>query len=310
MTDPSATTAVAEADASAIRAALADGISLVIPAFNEAQALGPVISGFRALFDHIACRFEILVVDDGSTDKTAEIASDRGATVIRHERNRGYGAALKTGIRRCHYGLVAMADADGQHDAQQLEDLLARLGDADVAIGARSAASHVPLVRRPGKLILRRVANWVTGSAIPDLNSGLRVMRRDVILDHMHLAPDGFSFSTTMTIAFLHAGMLIRWVPITTPSRVGRASSVSVVRDGLKTLLLIVRIVVLFAPLRIFLPVSGLLFFVGMVSSIYGLLTELNIADTDVILLLSGLMIFFFGILADQLAAIRRELRQ
>jgi len=310
MEQSAAATDADELRLSAMRSAAAEGISLVIPAFDEGMAIGAVVEEFRGLLGRIGRDYELIVVDDGSTDDTAEQAARLGATVVRHERNRGYGAALKTGIRRSHYGLVAIADADGQHNARQLGDLLAGLGDADVAIGARGAGSHLPLTRRPGKLILKWVANWVTGSPIPDLNSGLRVMRREVILDSMHLAPDGFSFSTTTTIAFQHAGMLIHWVPITTPSRIGRASSVSVVRDGLKTLLLIVRIVVLFAPLRIFLPVSAFLFVIGAISSVYGLLTDFNIGDKDVIILLSSLMIFFFGIVSDQLASIRRELRQ
>lgn len=310
MDQPAAVSDAAQARLAAMHSAVKDGFSLVIPAFDEGQAIGAVVADFRGLLERIGCDYELIVVDDGSTDETAEQAERHGATVIRHERNRGYGAALKTGIRRSHHGLVAIADADGQHTGAQLRDLLAELADADVAIGMRDAASHVPFTRLPGKLILKWVANWVTGSVIPDLNSGLRVMRREVILDSMHLAPDGFSFSTTTTIAFQHAGMLIRWVPITVPRRIGRASSVSMVRDGLKTLLLILRIVVLFAPLRIFLPVSGLLFVIGAVSSIYGLVTDFNIGDKEVIILLSSLMIFFFGIVADQLASIRRGLRQ
>lgn len=293
-----------------MRAAAADGISLVIPAYDEEDAIGPVIVGFRDLLARIGQNYEIIVVDDGSRDRTGEVASKQGATVIRHERNRGYGAALKTGIRRSKYGLIGIADSDGQHTAEQLGDLLAHLGDADVAIGARQADSHVPLSRKPGKLVLKWVANWVTGSDIPDLNSGLRVMRREVILESMHLAPDGFSFSTTTTIAFQHSGMLIHWVPITTAKRVGRGSSVSILRDGMKTLLLIIRIVVLFAPLRVFVPVSAILMLVGLVSSVHGLIVNYNIGDKEVIILLGGVIIFFYGLLADQLSAIRRELRR
>ena len=285
------------------------GLSVVIPAFNEETAIGSVVTGIVKLLNTTQRPFEVLVVDDCSRDRTGDIAAACGAKVLRHARNRGYGAALKTGIRKAQYGLIAIADGDGQHDAHQLADLLRFLADGDVAIGTRHH-SPVPLARKPGKLILKWVANWVTGWNIPDLNSGLRVMRREAILDCMHLAPDGFSFSTTTTIAFIHGGLLIQWVPIQIHERTGRPSSVKIVRDGLKTLLLIIRIVVLFAPLRVFLPVSGLLFVIGVISAGIGLVESQNISDKDVIILLTSIIIFFYGILADQLSAIRRELRR
>lgn len=284
------------------------GLSVVIPAYNEEAAIGDVVRGMVALLTPTGCEFEVIVVDDCSRDRTAELAAEAGARVIRQARNRGYGASLKMGMRRAKYGLIAMADADGQHDADQLANLLAALGEADVAIGTRYK-SHVPLIRKPGKLVLKWVANWITGWNIPDLNSGLRVMRRDAILDCIHLAPDGFSFSTTTTIALIHHGMLIQWVPIQVHQRVGRPSSVKVIRDGFNTILLIIRLVVIFAPLRVFLPASGLLFLLGLISSAIGIIQEQNIADRDVIILLTSIIIFFYGILADQLSAIRRELR-
>ncbi len=285
------------------------GLSLVIPAFNEEAAIATVVTGMMELLKPTGGEFEVLVVDDCSTDSTAEKAKQAGAKVIRQGRNRGYGAALKTGIRKAKYGLIAIADADGQHNAEQLASLLIGLGDADVAIGTRYN-SPVPFLRKPGKLILKWVANWVTGWKIPDLNSGLRVMRREAIFDCMHLAPDGFSFSTTTTIALINNGWLIQWVPIIINPRVGRPSSVKIVRDGLNTILLIIRIVVLFAPLRVFLPVSLFLIIVGLITSISGIILEDNLADRDVIILLSGIIIFFYGILADQLSAIRREMKQ
>ena len=287
----------------------AQGLSVIIPAFNEEAAIATVVEGMIRMLKATDGEFEVVVVDDCSSDRTAEIAAECGAKVICHARNRGYGASLKTGIRKAKYGLIATADADGQHDSYQLAGLLVELEDADVAIGTRRR-SHVPLIRKPGKLILKWVANWVTGWNIPDLNSGLRVMRREAILDCMHLAPDGFSFSTTTTIAFINAGLLIQWIPIQTHKRLGRKSSVKIVRDGLKTLLLIIRIVVLFAPLRVFLPVSAILFALGLISAAIGLVGNQNISDKDVIILLTSIIIFFYGILADQLSAIRRELRR
>lgn len=296
---------------SAIKTTIEDGkgLSLVIPAYNEEVAIATVVEGMIQLLKSSGDQFEVIVVDDCSSDRTASEAADAGAKVIRHARNRGYGASLKTGIRKAKYGLIAIADADGQHDFEQLASLLVALGDADVAIGTRYN-SPVPFIRKPGKLILKWVANWVTGWKIPDLNSGLRVMRRDAILDCMHLAPDGFSFSTTTTIALIHSGLLIQWVPIQIHQRVGRPSSVKIIRDGLNTILLIIRIVVLFAPLRVFMPVSVFLIILGLISSLTGIILEQNIADRDVIILLTGVIIFFYGILADQLSAIRREMKR
>ncbi|NES85219.1 MAG: glycosyltransferase [Moorea sp. SIO2B7] len=305
------TSVVDEESTSVIRKTLNEGqgLSVVIPAYNEETAIGSVVEGMIQMLQATGGEFEVIVVDDCSRDRTAEIAAKHGAKVLHHGRNRGYGASLKTGMRKAKYGLIGMADADGQHDAEQLASLLVALGDADVAIGARYN-SHIPLVRKPGKLILKWVANWVTGWKIPDLNSGLRVMRREAILDCIHLAPDGFSFSTTTTIALIDAGQLIQWVPIQINKRSGRPSSVRIVRDGLKTILLIIRIVVLFAPLRVFLPVSGLLFMIGFVSAAIGFIQYQNIGDKDVIMILTSIIIFFYGILADQLSAIRRELRR
>ena len=287
-----------------------EGLSIIIPALDEETAIGAVIDGLMALLPEICPEFEILVVNDGSRDRTALVAAEQGALVISHPRNRGYGASLKTGIRKAKFPLIAMLDADGQHDAAQLADLLAHAKGTDMVIGQRTAQSHAPLLRRPGKLILKWVANWITGSQIPDLNSGLRVVRREAILQHLSIAPDGFSFSTTTTIAFLQDGLMVQWVPIKTHKRTGRKSSVNILRDGFNTLLLIIRMVVLFAPLRVFLPVSGLFLLLGGYGAIVGILDNWNIGDKEVIVILSGIMIFFYGILADQLSAIRRELRR
>lgn len=246
------------------------GLSVVIPAYNEEAAIASVVEGIKTLLESTQAKFEILVVDDGSFDRTAELAKTAGAKVILHQSNRGYGAALKTGINQAKYDLIAMADADGQHDANQLASLLYNLQEADVAIGTRTPEA-TPWIRKPGKLILQWVANWLTGRQIPDLNSGLRVMRRQAIAPYLYLTPDGFSFSTTTTIAFIHNDLLIRWVPIQVKPRQGRPSSVKIVEDGLKTLLLIVRLVAIFAPLRVFLLISLLLLVLAFIGVIWGI---------------------------------------
>ena len=177
----------------------ADQVSIVIPAFNEAAAIGPVIEQLRARFPES----ELIVIDDGSKDATAQIAEKAGARVIRHPRNRGYGAALRTGTTQATRDYVLFCDSDGQHSADDVGRIMEAGDDCDMVVGARTQVSHVPMSRRPGKFILAKFADYLAGEKIPDLNSGLRMIRREVLIKYLHLMPHGFSFSTTSTFAFL-----------------------------------------------------------------------------------------------------------
>lgn len=279
-------------------------VSIIVPAFNEENSIGNVLQGLAAWRD----RAEIIIVDDASTDRTAEIAEQAGFRVIRHRLNKGYGAALKTGIRACQGDIVVMMDADSEHNAAQISNLLNDFGDNDMVVGARAKGSHAPLIRRPGKWLLSQVANYLAQTEIPDLNSGFRAFRKDVAKLFLHILPNGFSFTTTLTLALFKEGYNIAYVPITTTPRVG-TSTVNPIRDGLNTMMLIIRIIALFDPLRVFVPTSAVLFLTGVVYWLADLLLRqrLNIPSGAIILILASVIIFMFGILADQVSAIRRE---
>ncbi len=285
-------------------------ISIIIPAFNVEGSLGATLNGLRDWRE----RAEIIVVDDGSSDCTGEIAQRAGVRVIRHMHNKGYGAALKTGIRAASGDIVVMMDADGEHNAEQIAALLAAFDDNDMVVGARGKGSHAPLIRRPGKWLLGKVANYLAQTRIPDLNSGFRAVRKDVAKLFLHILPNGFSFSTTLTLALFKEGYNTAYVPITTMPRVG-TSTVNPIRDGINTLMLIIRIVALFDPIKVFLPTSIALFLIGVLYWIgSGILRfaqhiepAFHIPSGAILVMVSSVIVFMFGILADQVSAIRRE---
>ncbi|MBU0495623.1 MAG: glycosyltransferase family 2 protein [Chloroflexi bacterium] len=273
--------------------------TIVIPAYNEERGIGPVIDELRAVLDAASLSYEILIVDDGSADATAEIARAKGVTVVRHPRNMGYGAALKTGIRRAQYDLVAITDADGTYPAPALPGLIAAMRDVDMAVGARTGGDvHIPLARRPAKWVLNQVANYLSGTKIPDLNSGLRVFKRDVAQSFFRLLPNGFSFTTSITLAMLTSGHPVLFVPIDYRPRAGR-SKIRPVRDTLGFLSLIVRTVMYFNPLRIFMPLSLLFLGAGVAKTAYDVATALNVSTSDMLLVMTGILIGTLGLLAD-----------
>ncbi len=279
-------------------------VTIIMPAYNEAEGIGATIA---ELIEAIP-QATILVVDDGSHDDTASIAESAGATVLRHCRNRGYGAALKTGIRTVRTPYVAMYDADGQHRPEDLITLVDRAGEYDIVIGARGSDSHRPLLRRPGKWLLKRIINALVGQKIPDFNSGLRVIRRDVILRYLHLLPNGFSASATTTICMLQRGYEVCFSPITVRKRAG-SSTVGQLRDGWNTISLVVRLIILFNPRRFFLPPAVALIGGGVS---YGFLKAVfsgqGVPTLALLAVTTGLITAMFGLLADQISTLRIEL--
>lgn len=281
-------------------------LSIIVPAFNEAKSLPNVLESLMSL--EFPREIEIIVVDDGSNDQTAEVASSFPVTLIRHPYNKGYGAALKSGIQKARSDRIVFFDADGQHRSEEIHRLLSMADTYDVVIGARTAESDQVWLRKPGKIVLRLAANFMAGRKIPDLNSGLRLVHKRAIERFLHLMPQGFSFSTTSTIAAYHFGFNVGYVPVTTAKRQGGRSSVNQVRHGFETLLLILRLITLFNPLKVFLPLSLFLLAGGLVSAIEDVLrNERGLADTTILLLLSFLIIFFLGLLTDQISALRKE---
>jgi glycosyltransferase involved in cell wall biosynthesis len=272
---------------------------VVIPAYNEEHGIGPVIDELRAALDAAGLAYEIVIVDDGSTDATAAIAREKGVVVVKHPRNMGYGAALKTGIRRAQHDLIAITDADGTYPAAALPVLVAAMRHVDMAVGARTGADvHIPLARRPAKWALNQVADYLSGTNIPDLNSGLRVFKRDVALVFFRLLPNGFSFTTSITLAMLTNGYPVQFIPIDYRPRAGR-SKIRPIRDTWGFLSLIVRTVMYFNPLRIFVPLSLLFLGTGALKTTYDVLTAQNVTTSDMLLLVTGIIIGVLGLLAD-----------
>jgi glycosyltransferase involved in cell wall biosynthesis len=272
-------------------------VSVVIPAFNEEDGIGRVVERLRA-----GAPFgEVLVVDDGSTDMTAARAEAAGARVLRHPYNKGNGAAVKTGIRAARGEIVLLLDADGQHDPADVERLLAPLDTHDMVIGARSAGDQ-SAVRALGNAIFKALASWLTGRPIPDLTSGFRAARRERLVEILHLLPNGFSYPTTSCLALLKAGHSVGFVPIKAGKRVGR-SKIRVLRDGVKFVLIIFKIVTLYSPLRVFFPVSLAAFVLGAAYGLHNVMTKGNIPMGAGLLLQLAVVVFLFGLISEQIAA-------
>jgi glycosyltransferase involved in cell wall biosynthesis len=284
-------------------------LSIVIPAYNESAAIGPVLDSALALAK--TNRWEIIVVDDGSSDNTAEQVAlrcdDHYLTLIRHPYNQGYGAAIKTGIRRARAPLVATMDSDGQHNPDQLMQLLCFTTEYPLVVGMRSDLVHSPIWRMPGKWGLSWMANYLTNQKIPDLNSGMRIFHTDIIRRYLHLCPQGFSFSTTSTMVFFSQGYAVNYTPITVNHRVSGGNSTVRISTGFETFILVMRLTSLFNPLRIFVPASILLILLGLLWGFPYILLQRGVSVGSLMLILSGLLVFFFGLLTDQVAQLRLE---
>ncbi len=276
-------------------------LSIVVPAYNEERGIGPTLENLAVIARTLDA--EILVVDDGSSDRTAEIAERfPGVLVFRHDTNRGYGASLKTGIRNASSPWICITDADGTYPNDRIPDLATFLPRYDMVVGARTGTNvAIPLVRRPAKKILNVLANVLTGQDIPDLNSGLRIFKKEIAERFMHLFPSGFSFTTTITLAMLNADYLVKFVPVDYFKREG-SSKIRPIRDTYGFLLLILRITTYFNPLKIFLPLSLLLLVASCGTAASDLRHAEGLSDKTVILSLSTGILFLVGLLADSIA--------
>lgn len=278
-------------------------LSIIIPAFNEEESIGPTIDGVRNAMERSSVDFEVIVVDDGSKDKTLDVARSKGARVLRNDQNKGYGASLKAGIQKARFDLIAIIDADGTYPPSTLPHLLAEMTnegfDYDMVVGSRTGAHvKIPILRKPAKWFLTKLANYLTGSKIPDLNSGLRVIKRGLIERFVDLLPDGFSLTTTITIAALTNGYQVKYIPINYYKRTGQ-SSIRPLQDFIGFLTLIVRLVVCFKPLNIFLPASLILIVIGLSKALIDFLHQNYFGVGAALVILTGVQIGFLGLLAD-----------
>jgi glycosyltransferase involved in cell wall biosynthesis len=279
---------------------MSEPVSIIVPAFNEVEIIRQVLGMISGCCSENSVQYELIVVDDGSADGTAEVVGAiEGVRLIRHGFNQGYGAALKTGIRQSHYPLIAIIDADGTYPSDVLPQLLACMDQCDMAVGARTGEHvKIPFLRRPAKWILKKLAEYLSGRKIPDLNSGLRVFRRELAERFFGIFPDGFSFTTTITLAALTGGYRVQFLPINYYKRVGQ-STIKPIRDFTGFLLLIIRLIVYFKPLNVFLPVSGMLLVVGVTKAVIDFYGLNHFGVGAAIAILAALQIAFMGLLAD-----------
>ena len=284
---------------------LPEQTSVVIPAFNEGAGIGPLVAELVA----VARWREILVVDDGSSDDTAQQARSAGARVVTHPYNKGNGAAVKTGIREASGACVLIVDADGQHRPADATRLVAHLDAYDLVVGARSPASQAGWARRAGNFSLNAIAGYLAARPIPDLTSGFRAARRECLLEFLHLLPNGFSTPTTTTLAFMKAGYSVRFEPIEAARRQG-ASKIRLGSDGVSFFLILLKVMTIFSPLRIFLPVSAAAFIAGAGYAAWTIATQSHVTNSSVLLILLSVVIFLVGLVSEQISSLRFEGRR
>jgi len=281
-------------------------VSVILPAYNEEAALPRVLAGIRSLAIERQGRdlFEILVVDDGSTDDTAGVAAREGARVVRHPYNIGNGAAVKAGIRAARGDVLVLMDSDGQHQPGEIVALLDALEHHAMAVGARRKGSQASAGRAVANGIYNRLASYVTGRRIPDLTSGFRAVRAEVARRFVYLLPNTFSYPTTITLACFKTGLPVAYVPITALRREGK-SKIRILKDGARFFLIILKIATFFSPFRVFFPLSLASFLAGLGYYAYTFLTEHRFTNMAMLLIVQGVILFALALISEQIAQLR-----
>jgi len=288
------------------------GITVIIPAHNEEETIGEVVGLLRKINKD----YEILVIDDGSKDATFKNAIEYGAKIIRHPYNIGNGAAIKTGIRNAKGDIIVFLDADLQHRPEDVPKILNDIGTYDMVVGARGNKSKNHSLRKIGNRVLSAIASYISGKKILDLTSGFRAIKKDVALRFLHILPNGYSYPTTLTLSLLIEGYTVKFVPLDILAMRGKGKSdLRLFREGIKFLIIILRMIVLFNPLKVFIPVGCFLVLYGTASlthDVYNVFVyggeRYGIEQGTILALVLGILIVFFGFLADQIASIRREM--
>jgi glycosyltransferase involved in cell wall biosynthesis len=283
-------------------------LSIIIPAYNEGGSVLSVLTGIKEIMKRMSIPFEIVVVNDGSTDNTKNLLEGKEDIVlINHPYKKGYGASLKDGVKRAEGDFVLFIDADGQQDPRDILDLIKYTKEYDMVVGARTNITSFSRVL--AKKILSWFGNYLVEQKIPDLNSGFRIVKKGVVKNYFHILPDSFSFSTTLNLACLKDGINVKFVPIEEKPRKSGKSGISPLKDMIRFPMLMLRLTIIFSPFRVFLPISFILFVIGFGYTIFSVIKFLDIPDSGIFLILSSLIIFFFGLLADQIAYIRRKIK-
>lgn len=276
-------------------------LSVIIPAYNEEKGISKVLADLKTILDNTHLKYEIIAVDDGSSDKTAEIVQKYDFVhLVQHPINRGYGASLKTGIKAAKGDWILITDADGTYPNEFIPKLLEYSDKYDMVVGSRTGGDvHVPLYRKPAKLFLTKLASYLAETNIPDLNSGMRLFRKDDVIKYFHILPSGFSFTTTITLSYLCDDLTVKYVPIDYKERHG-SSKIKPFKDGMNFILLIIKAIAYFRPLKIFLPISFVLILAALLLFWYTTFIIEKVADISVIILIvAAIQIGLFGILAD-----------
>lgn len=281
-------------------------LTVVIPAKNEEAGIGPLLQELKGVIAKVAgLSYEVLVIDDGSSDATAEVARGLGANVISHPESLGNGAAVKRGIREARGDWILLLDGDGQHPPESIPDLLEMADLHDMVVGSRNGSGGA-LHRNLANRIYNRLASYVTLRKIPDLTSGFRLMRADVAKSYAYLLPNTFSYPTTITLAMLRGGYSVGFCPVSVRARQGK-SHIHLVRDGSRFFLIILRIATFFAPLRVFLPIAVAMAAVGTGWYVYTYLTQARLTNGAILLWTQATVVFALGLISEQIAALRFE---
>ncbi|MBU0730897.1 MAG: glycosyltransferase family 2 protein [Proteobacteria bacterium] len=279
-----------------------DKITILIPAYNEELSIGKTVETMKSLYPD----YEILVVDDGSTDSTMNVAMQAGANVWPHPYNIGNGAAVKTGLRCASSEWIVLIDADGQHDPKDIARLVEHKDKYDMVVGARSRESTTTFHRRFANRIFNWLATYITKFKIEDLTSGFRLIRKSTVEQYLYLLPNTFSYPTTMTMAYLRSGLTVKYVPIKARKRKG-ISKIRLFRDGVRFFLIIAKIATLFSPLRIFLPISFLFFASGSLYYLYTFIDSHRFSNMSALLLSTSVIIFMMGLISEQISQMRYD---
>jgi len=283
---------------------LAGRVSVVVPAYNEGASIASLITALLAA----GSWHEVIVVDDGSTDDTGSRAAAAGARVVRHPYNKGNGASVKTGIRTAAGEFVLILDGDGQHRPADAPRLVSRLDQYELVVGARSHSTQANAARRIGNKALNAIASYLTEQRIPDLTSGFRAARREHLLEFIHLLPNGFSTPTTTTLAFMKAGYSVWFEPIDASVREGR-SKIRFGPDGMQFFVILLKVITIFSPMRVFLPLSLSAFALGAAYAVWTIVTQAHVTNSSVLLILLSVIIFLVGLVSEQISSLRFERR-
>lgn len=279
-------------------------VSVILPAYNEEENIGQLVNRIKKLKEVD----EVVVVDDGSTDRTAEKAKEAGAFVVKHPYNVGNGASIKTGGFRAKGNILVFMDADGQHPPEAILEMLEFIGEYDMVVASRTPESDVSRFRALGNWFLKKIAEFLSEQEIPDLTSGFRVIKRERFEEFAHLLPQRYSYPTTLTLSMISSSYFVKFLPVKEIKRreAGR-SGISPFRDGLRFFQIILRIIMLFNPQKIFIPVGVFFLLGGIGFGLYSIFSQGNLQESAVLLVTIGIFSLLFGLLADQIAHLRRE---